>query len=446
MSTAARTTAPLPAAAQRKPVSMAGLLARFAGAGLLVSVILAVLLAVLSRQAGTDQAEQAARQVTWLTGKGIVEPRLTPAVLAGDPAALEQFNAAMNEYVIQGSLVRVKLWDETGRVVYSNESRLIGDTFPLGAEEQQALTSGGTNSEISDLSKPENQYEADFGSLLEVYTGMTGPAGGPLLFEAYFLYDSVTEAGQAQWRTFAPAALGALLVLELVQIPFAWSLARRVQRQQQDAERLLRQAIDASDDERRRIAADLHDGVVQQLAGLTFTLDAARLGVPNAARDRELLAEAAAQLRRTTGEMRSLLVDIYPPDLATEGLGAALVELAGTVERDGVHVDLDVDEADGLPLPASSVLFRAAQEILRNVMTHSRARAVSVAVRRDGGSATLVIDDDGRGFDEAELPERQRAGHVGLRSLGDLVRDSGGRLTVRSAPGQGTRVDVEVPA
>ncbi len=446
MSTAARTTAPLPAAAPRRPVSMAGLLARFAGAGLLVSVILAVLLAVLSRQAGTDQAEQAARQVTWLTAKGIVEPRLNPAVLAGDPAALEEFNAAMNSYVIQGSLVRVKLWDATGRIVYSNESRLIGQTFPLGEEERQVLATGGTNSEISDLGKPENQYEAGFGALLEVYTGITGPTGQPLLFEAYFLYDSVAEAGQAQWQTFAPAALGALLLLELVQIPFAWSLARRVQRQQQDAERLLRQAIDASDDERRRIAGDLHDGVVQQLAGLTFTLDAARLGPPDPARDRHLLTETATQLRRTTGEMRSLLVDIYPPDLATEGLGAALIELAGTVERDGVHVDLDVDDADGLPLPVSSVLFRAAQEILRNVVAHSRAREVRVAVRRVAGSATLIVDDDGRGFEETELPERQRAGHIGLRSLGDLVRDSGGRLTVRSAPGQGTRVDVEVPA
>lgn len=446
MSTAARTTAPLPAAPVRRPVSMAGLLARFAGAGLLVSVILAVLLAVLSRQAGTDQAEQAARQVTWLTARGIVEPRLTSQVLAGDPAALEEFNAAMNASVVQGSLVRVKLWDATGRVVYSNESRLIGETFPLGEEEQQALATGGTDSEISDLAKPENRYEAGFGALLEVYTGIAGPDGRPLLFEAYFLYDSVAEAGQAQWRTFAPAALGALLLLELVQIPFAWSLARRVQRQQQDAERLLRQAIDASDDERRRIAADLHDGVVQDLAGLTFALDAARLGAPDPVRDRALLAEAATQLRRTTGEMRSLLVEIYPPDLATEGLGAALVELAGALERDGVHVDLDVDDADGLPLPASSVLFRAAQEILRNVVTHSRAREVSVAVRRAAGSATLVVDDDGRGFDEAELPERQRAGHVGLRSLGDLVRDSGGRLVVRSAPGQGTRVDVQVPA
>jgi len=93
---------------------------------------------------------------------------------------------------------------------------------------------------------------------------------GTVLFEAYFKYDAVVQAGQAQWRQYAPAALGALVTLELVQIPFAWSMTRRLQQQQREAERLLQHAVDASDAERRRIAADLHDGIVQQLAGSTF--------------------------------------------------------------------------------------------------------------------------------------------------------------------------------
>jgi signal transduction histidine kinase len=143
--------------------------------------------------------------------------------------------------------------------------------------------------------------------------------------------------------------------------------------------------------------------------------------------------------------MRSLLVDIYPPNLATEGLAAALTDLADTVERDGVQVELELADVDGLPLPVSSVLFRAAQEILRNVLAHSRSRQVSVRLSRAAGRTVLAIDDDGQGFEESALPERRREGHVGLRSLGDLVRDSGGRLTVRSAPGQGTRVEVEMP-
>ncbi|WP_041369422.1 hypothetical protein [Nakamurella multipartita] len=89
MPAAARILAPHTAAGRPRPLSMARLLARFAASGLLVSILLAVVIAALSRQAGTDQAEQSARQVAWLTATGIVEPQLTAAVLAGDPAALE---------------------------------------------------------------------------------------------------------------------------------------------------------------------------------------------------------------------------------------------------------------------------------------------------------------------------------------------------------------------
>ena len=132
---------------------------------------------------------------------------------------------------------------------------------------------------------------------MEVYTGVTASNGEKLLFETYFQYDAVVIAGQDEWRKYAPVALGALLLLELVQIPFAWSLARRLQRQQQDRQRLLQHAVDASDAERRRIAGDLHDGVVQHLTGLTYALDAARLGQPDPVRDAALVKTTAAGLR-----------------------------------------------------------------------------------------------------------------------------------------------------
>src|SRR4051794_29364832 len=261
-----------------KPVSVTGLVARFTIAGLLVMAALATMIAILARQAGTEKAIESAQEVSWITARGIVEPRLTPELLAGDPKALTAFNEAMQAYVLRGSLVRVKLWNAQGKIVYSDEFRLIGQSFPLGEEETEALDSSLTDSEISDLSRPENLYEQPFGKLLEVYTGVTASNGEKLLFETYFRYDAVVTAGQAEWRKYAPVALGALLLLELVQIPFAWSLARRLQRQQQDRQRLLQHAVDASDAERRRIAGDLHDGVVQQLTGLTYELDAARLG------------------------------------------------------------------------------------------------------------------------------------------------------------------------
>ena len=427
------------------PVSVAGLVVRFSLAGLVVMVVLGAVLAALARQAGTEQAVDSARRVAWVTGRGIAEPRLTDAVLAGDPQALAALDADMHRYVIQGSLVRVKVWRGDGRILYSDEPRLVGQTFALAEDEEEALEARSTDSEISDLSAPENVYERPFGKLLEVYVGLTATNGEPLLFEAYFRYDAVVTAAEAQWRQYAPPTLAGLLVLQLVQIPFAWSLARRLQRQQRDRQRLLQRAVDASQTERRRIAADLHDGVVQDLTGLTYALDAGRLAPADPEGQRELVGRAATQLRSSVADLRTLLVEIYPPDLAEEGLPAALTDLAAGLERAGLEVDLDVDSAADLPLDVSSVLFRSGQEVLRNVVAHSDARRVALRAGAQDGMARLVVDDDGRGFDAADLDRRFSEGHIGLRSLGDLIDDSGGTLTVRSAPGQGTRVEILVP-
>ena len=90
-------------------------------------------------------------------------------------------------------------------------------------------------------------------------------------------------------------------------------------------------------------------------------------------------------------------------------------------------------------------MFQAAQESIRNVVGHSDARLVRVEARATDGFAVLQVDDDGRGFNESTLDRRREDGHLGLRTLGDLVADSGGTLTVRSAPGAGTQVRLEAP-
>ncbi|WP_127506862.1 sensor histidine kinase [Actinoplanes solisilvae] len=425
--------------------STAGLVARFTVVGLAVLAAMAALLAMAARRAGAEQATDAAREVAWVTAKGVVEPRLNAQVLAGDPAALQGFHDSVRQYVLRGSLVRVKLWDDSGKIVYSDQPELIGTRWVLGEEELEALHQQLIDSEISDLSRPENRFETVYGKLLELYVGVRAPTGENLLFEVYFRYDAVDQAGQAAWRQFAPVSLGALVALQLLQIPLAWSLARRLQRQQHESEALLRHAVEASDAERRRIAGNLHDGVVQQLTGVTYALDAARLGRPDAGRQGEVITEAATELRSGIGALRSLLVDIYPPNLAEEGLISALVELAGGLERSGVRVNLDLPDTDDFPAVTAGLLFRAAQETLRNVGTHSGARQVDIKVTVQDGTVRLVIDDDGRGFDADLLAERSSGGHFGLRALGDLIAGAHGRLVVRSAPAAGTRVEVEVP-
>lgn len=421
------------------------MVAQFAAGGLVVLVVLAALIALAARQAGIEQAVESAQQVTQVIATSVVEPRLDGQIAVRDPAALTRFDQAMHRYVLHGSLVRVKLWDAAGQIIYSDEPRLIGSRFPLDAAESTVLSEQHAASNVSDLARPENRFESQYRKLLEVYVGVLAADGRPLLFEAYFRYDAVNQAGLAAWQKFAPPSLGALLGLEVVQIPFAWSLARRLQRQQRERERLLRHAVESSNLERRRIAGALHDGVVQELSGVTYALDAARLGKPDEHRRIEVIGESASRLRSSVGALRSLLVDIYPPSLSDDGLPLALAELASGLEDAGIHVDLDVSDTDRLPLASAALLFRCAQEVLRNIAAHANAESVEITAWARDGIATLIIDDDGRGFDEAELGERLGGGHFGLRSLGDLLADAGGRLAVRSAPGQGTRVEAEVP-
>ena len=429
----------------QRPISIPALVAQFTAAGAIVMVALAVVTAWLAREAGTQQAIDAAEQVAWVAARGVIEPRLDSGMIAGDPQRLTTFDQAMRDFVIQGTLVRARIRDSSGRVVYSDDQRIVGQTFPLTPDQASALWNRSSLSEVSDLQRPENVNERSLDKLLQVDVGIRSPAGDPLLFEALFSYDGVVSVGQSIWQRFAPAALGALLLLELVQIPFAYSLARRLQRQQEDRQRLLNRAVEASEAERRRIAQDLHDGVVQELTGLTYQLEAARMRPRDPRQDLELLTAALGQVSATIAELRTLLFDIYPPNLTEVGVPASLTELALELERSGLTVELDVAQTEGLPAEPAAVLFRSAQEVLRNIAAHSDARHVDVVASFHSQTATLVIDDDGRGFDAAELRERLNDAHFGLRSVGDLVADAGGQLTIQSAPGQGTRAEIILP-
>jgi signal transduction histidine kinase len=194
--------------------------------------------------------------------------------------------------------------------------------------------------------------------------------------------------------------------------------------------------------ERRRIAADLHDGVVQELTGVSYALAAAaRDPVADAA---EAARQAAHQLRQGVRSLRSLLVEIYPPNLAEEGLAAALDDLLARHRARGLDVELDVDLPRDVPLAVAGLAYRVAQEALRNVMHHARAGRVLVTASRDDGELRLAIQDDGRGFD-VEAVAAGSEGHLGLRILEDMVQDQGGALEVRSSPGRGTTVELRSP-
>jgi hypothetical protein len=129
----------------------------------------------------------------------------------------------------------VKIWLADGTIVYSDEHRLIGSKYSLGTDEQAALRDGTTEAEISDLKRPENRFERRFGKLLEVYLPIRDTAGRELVYEDYERYSSVAASGRRLWLSFAPAILGALALLCLIQIPLAWRATRRLQHGQANA-------------------------------------------------------------------------------------------------------------------------------------------------------------------------------------------------------------------
>jgi len=421
--------------------------AQFALVGVLALAIVALATYVASSRIGEREAIADARTTALVRAQSRVEPVVTDGLLSGDPAAVAAVDRVVRASVLDRSLVRVKLWTGDGTIVYSDEPRLVGDRYPLEADERTALAAGRIEAGVSDLSARENRFERDQGKLLEVYLPVRTPSGERLLFEAYFRYGTVTSSGDRIWRSFAPITLGALVVLELIQIPIAWSLARRLRDRQREREALLRKALDASDAERRRIAGDLHDGVVQDLAGVAYSL-------AGAARQPSLPPDTAASLERSASDvrasirgLRSLLTEIYPPDLAAEGLASALADLLTGVEARGLTTELRYGLPGPGPSPATAaLLYRSGQEALRNVVSHARASRVTVTVAANGTGTVLEVADDGAGFDPAVLATSATHGHVGLRGVTDLVRGTGGDIEVLSAPGSGTTVRVTVPS
>ena len=229
---------------------------------------------------------------------------------------------------------------------------------------------------------------------------------------------------------------------------FLLLLARRIKAQEKEREdhakereALLQQAIDASDAERKRIASDLHDGVVQTLAGLAFSLAARGSGKTE---DPQLL-EAADTLRSSVTDLRTLMIEIAPPDLGETGMDGALRKLLAPLPARGIEVELDASAATHLPPDKTSLVFRVAQEAIRNVVNHSQATKVITKLRLVDGTVTLQVDDNGRGFSAADRSRRREEGHVGLHLLNNAVEASSGQLSLTSEPGHGTSLMLTLP-
>lgn len=429
------------------PASVGRAVAQFGASALAALLVIALLGIYALTRVSNDEAVREAQRLTRVVAEGIVQPVLTDSLVRGSRRAVDSLDRVVGRRVLVPPVVRVKIWTSGGRIVYSDKHRLIGSRYSLGDEEQAALGAGEVDAELSDLARPENRFERSQGKLLEVYLPVVLPDGHRLLFETYQRYDSIASSGRHVWQVFAPVVLAALILLAIAQLPLAWRMARSLRATQQEREKLLRRAIEASEGERRRIAGDLHDGVVQDLVGVSYALAGA---AEVAARDEpsnkvaQTLRDSAGKLRSIMRQMRSLLVDIYPPSLHAAGLEAVVADLASPLLAQDIEVDIDYPTGLRLDDKDEMLFFRVAQEALRNVLTHSGATRVTVHVSAEDHSANLIVRDNGRGFSGSEWARRANEGHVGLRLLQQLAAEEGGRMTIDSASGRGTEVRLSV--
>lgn len=434
-----------------RSVSVAKAVAAFLIAGLVVVAIVGVLLTVAQRRTATSEAIREARTLTALVASGVVGPALRDEAFHPG-AARDSLDRIVRERVLSPKIVRVKIWDSSGRILYSDDSSLIGVRFGLASDELAALRSGKTAAEVSSLSSPENRDERQFGKLLQVYLGVRTTAGTKVLFETYQPYQVIVESSRRMWLTSLPLLIGGLGLLYVVQAPLAYRMARRLRRSQDEREAMLISSLAASDKERATIAADLHDGVVQGLAGASYSLsaaaDRARRSDTEAA---QTMADTAGDLRRWVRELRSLVVTITPPSLHAQGLAASLGDLAATLESRGMEVTVDVTGTEDLDETTETLVYRAAQEAVRNIVRHAQARSVTFTVARtpsargrSGDTLVMEVRDDGKGFDVWERTAR-RGGSVGLDLLNALVSSHGGTLTVEASPGYGTSLSLRLP-
>lgn len=433
----------------------------FALAGAVALAVVLVLALAAAQRAGTEEAIREARGRTELLSHA-VETNLSAGLISGDPAALADLDRVVRDRVLGPSVARVKIWGADGTILYSDQPELIGSRYPLGAEEQEILREGGVEAEISDLSKQENRFERSYQKMLEVYLPIRSPEGTPLLFETYSPYTAVTESAQRIRGQFLPSIVGGLLLFGLLLVPLAWRLTTQIQKDQQEKARLMQTAIEASEEERRRLAGDLHDGVVQDLSGIALSLAALGPRLPPESPESQAVSAAAAHTRGAVQSLRSLLVEIYPASLKEAGLDSALRGLTASLAARGIDTTVHIEADLSLSDDNEALVFRVAQEALRNVVRHAGASAVSVTLSSAAASArpasdaptpsgddvagwvVLLVADDGVGIQPR--PGGDDAGpHLGLRLLREAADRAGGSLSIGPGEQGGTTLRLEVP-
>jgi two-component system, NarL family, sensor kinase len=447
----------------RRPSVVARALAQHAAISLVALVAVGTLAAIICVQVVQDQALRRAEQYGASIARSVIAPRVTRGVEQGDTDALVALNTQVRHRMADDTTIqRIKVWSANGRILYCDDPIQMGLQFPLDEDDLDALTTGGVDSDISDLDKSENVHDRGFGESLEVYAGVRDTSGNPILVETYFVANRLHADEAALIRRVVPVVLVAVVALGLLLVPLAFTLARRVSRYERERQSMIRIAVEASSAERRRVAGELHDGVIQDLAGVGYALSSidaqlVTFGRSNGERtagdpeppppiDRMLTTLHTAQrlVHDDLLALRELTGLQYAADSPAVDPEAALRVVADHVAAEGTPVELVVGPLPELPPAHRAALIRIGREAMRNAAKHAPGSDVVLTLIVSGGTVVLTVVDDGPGFDPHNAMGPVE-GHIGLALLADAAEGAGGRLDVRSRPGHGTTIKATIP-
>jgi len=224
-------------------------------------------------------------------------------------------------------------------------------------------------------------------------------------------------------------------------------MSRELEHKEEMRNQLLAKVLSAQEDERKRIARELHDETSQTLTSLMVGLKVLE-NAPDVSVVRDRLVELRSLAHQTLDNVHSLAMELRPNVLDDIGLAAAIEKYATEyAAKTGVHVDLQIAPIgkQSLPSDAETAAYRITQEALANVTRHAHARNVSIIMGRTDSKLTLIIEDDGAGFSVDEAMSRSPENKLGLFGMYERAYLVGGTLAIESQPGQGTSVFLEIP-
>ncbi len=452
------------------------------------------------QRAGTSRAVSEARARTEALARQLAEANVVGGLRADDPVALDTLDQLLSG---QGrEVLGVTFRAPDGEAVYARDPAAQGTNAPLDGPALQSLRSGAAETELEISADPSD-------TILRVHQPVLSAGGDALLMQMDYDYQSITEDGRRAWQMFAPVTLGALVVMAAGWMCLA-VLAARLRRKappyevaSEDLDEWLEPeppshasyelppasrprpvptpvsrpgsapafAPMSTADDDGWLGIE-QGGTPWPAAPLSQPMPEEELGLPGALRDGATRSWAAppenapslwngangATKSITNGAKHAMSnrQGARPASAGHRGvngngrrrsLETALSGMLLPLARRGIDTRLDLPPGLQLPDDTEELLIRAAEEAVRNSVSHADANTVKVRLDVRDHRVELTIDDDGRGFDPAQFSAGNGdRNFLGLRTLTRLAADAGGALHVRSSPNRGTRLQLDLPA